>query len=105
MARSSRIRDRIRQATAETFPPIVIIGLDPRIGPRKHLAGIIAFFACREILGSSPRMTARGKTLAPRGLILTQMRSSRPMTISRRCDNGSHRYWRYGVEPEDHAMG
>jgi hypothetical protein len=38
-------------------PPKGILGLDPRIGQPKHRVRRLSSLACREILGSSPRMT------------------------------------------------
>jgi len=62
---------KIRPAEAKIFPPNVILGppnvilgppkgilgLDPRIGQPKHRVRRLTSLACREILGSSPRMT------------------------------------------------
>jgi len=70
----------VRPAEAKTFPPnvilgpsivilgpsivilgpsIVILGLDPRIGRPKLRVRLSNSSACREILGSSPRMTGK----------------------------------------------
>ena len=60
----------------------VILGLDPRISPFRHIARFLNALACREILGSSPRMTAKGERLPPWRLTLRPIRLDRAVTMA-----------------------